>query len=487
MYDQVTFQKDDANDGQYLMTQVIPAHSRDMCNFFLENAVQDTIDNTGTPNNALAAIRHDVNDAIDYHGGSSSRSKNSSSIHDNFVDTHQNDALGAYESSQNDDPPQDYAAFANDFCMQCTQGPAVNHPYGSEAAYLQAGNSEALLTQRGCVNMNRGQPMPCEHPQAGRPGEPPQAIKSDASFSLRQWINYEKTRSYQQDGLSIHCKASILRKLTVAYGIGKLIESCNDPIDSIMSEDNFVVRETSYLPGTRPHRVSDVEVVGVDLISQQVSVNISFEFIQRLEVESSIEDMPGRFISATVSTSLQQKVRNETQDQARVCFAFGQLLRILFSGDEYGHSELNGEDKIISRQPAKRQTRDVRVSFSQASISESNSVWMARSGTANRHVCQSLIEFGCPSPIEQLVTDLLSCGDSLFCPDSSFQSLKEATDEIHLLLEEPTRFLFQSAYQLSWSDRVFGRSEEISIIVDAYQRVALTGKGEAVVIGGCSG
>lgn len=226
---------------------VIPSDSGDICNHFLENAVLETIDNTEDIPDAWAEIRRDVNDAIDYQGGDSiSSSENLRSIHDNCVDTHEDDVSAAYNSPENSYPPQDYAAF-DDFCMQCWPGPSVNDPSESGAVHDQKDSPEAAVALREELNMTHVEfPMLCEHSQAGRPEEPPKAIKSDASFPLRQWINHEKTRSIQQDGLSIHSKASILRKLTVAYGIGKLIESCNDPIDSITKEDNFIVRETYH-------------------------------------------------------------------------------------------------------------------------------------------------------------------------------------------------------------------------------------------------
>ena len=93
--------------------------------------------------------------------------------------------------------------------------------------------------------------------------------------------------------------------------------------------------------------------------------------------------------------------------------------------------------------------------------------------------------------ISQLVGDLLSCNDGLLQPDTAFKSLQEATDEVHLLLKEPTGLLFQrehpSKHILTIGSRLVGRSTEASNIIDAYNRVVSTGRSEVVVIGGRSG
>ena len=466
-YDQESKQEEYYDAHSQNTSPVIPADSRDICNFFLENAMQDTIDNTVGLHNALYAVRQDVNDAIEYHGGSR---ENSPSILQDSVDAYQ-DYLNC-NSTQNGDPPQDYKAFDGD-CIQCTQC--------SVDANLQTGNSVAAMAPGLFLSENVNLPIPMlgkHHVQSGK-SEPPQAINSSASFTLRQWINYEKMRSHLVD-----FKTSILRKVTVAYGIGKLIESCNDPIQSV-SRDNFAVRETCEIQGTHPGS----EVVGVDLISQQMSANLSS--IQHLEFGGD-ESNVGRFITATISTTSTHGVPNKTQDEALVCCAFGHLLHFLFSGKEQVEmgdgrgwdSKGSGLDKTVLDQPVKRQTRD--VSFSQASISESHMVRSGLNWKGHVDFPGPLSEFGCPPSIAQLIGGLLSCGDGLFCSDSSFKCLKEATDEIHLLLEEP-RLLFQTVPHLSIHDRVFGRSEEISIIIDAYTRVASTGRGEAIVVGGCSG
>lgn len=90
----------------------------------------------------------------------------------------------------------------------------------------------------------------------------------------------------------------------------------------------------------------------------------------------------------------------------------------------------------------------------------------------------------------QLVRDLLSCGDGIFRPDSAFKSLKDMTDEVHLLFEEPNLLFeraYQSNHQLIIGQRIFGRSEETAKIADAYSRVASTGMSEILFIAGLSG
>lgn len=64
------------------------------------------------------------------------------------------------------------------------------------------------------------------------------------------------------------------------------------------------------------------------------------------------------------------------------------------------------------------------------------------------------------------------------------------TDEVHLLFLEPT-LLFGRTYQanehLAIGGRLFGRSADMTKIVEAFHRVASTRMSEVVMIGGHSG
>lgn len=313
------------------------------------------------------------------------------------------------------------------------------------------------------------------------------------TITLSQWIEMEKIRSSQ------NTNASITRKLNVAYGIGKLLQA------SATSEDctvrNFTVGEGSgndagwevagihmMTPALSVHLVSDSARINEDMPPHHESSGIELQ---------KKEGMAGRDVSAIV-VDAQSRVQDESYhhgpDEMKSCFAFGELIHFLFSGDKAPRQEFEDvsiTDDYKDVQPAKKQSRE--TSFSQVSINSGASYFDA----INCHRVENasskfrpLTYYGCPFSISQLVEHLLSCGDKLFRPDNAFKSLKEAIDEILLLLKEPIKFLFRGTQQgklaFRAGDKLFGLSAEISKIQDAYHR-ASTGRNEAVIISGFSG
>ncbi|KAL3816018.1 LOW QUALITY PROTEIN: hypothetical protein ACHAXA_010789 [Cyclostephanos tholiformis] len=107
---------------------------------------------------------------------------------------------------------------------------------------------------------------------------------------------------------------------------------------------------------------------------------------------------------------------------------------------------------------------------------------MLRCGTYEK-----LIERGYPSSISSVVQNLLECvGEE--------NRLGEAIEDLHLLIFDPSRFLFDreiasinGCTEFSIKDRkLYGREHEVSLITDAFCRVS-EGKSEAFFLGGFSG
>eukprot|EP00581_Thalassiosira_minuscula_P014826 CAMPEP_0183723104 /NCGR_PEP_ID=MMETSP0737-20130205/14816_1 /TAXON_ID=385413 /ORGANISM="Thalassiosira miniscula, Strain CCMP1093" /LENGTH=1533 /DNA_ID=CAMNT_0025953355 /DNA_START=8 /DNA_END=4609 /DNA_ORIENTATION=- len=103
-----------------------------------------------------------------------------------------------------------------------------------------------------------------------------------------------------------------------------------------------------------------------------------------------------------------------------------------------------------------------------------------------------LKDLGYPSSLSLLVKNLLDCGwDYEFRPDDAMPSLNEAKRDLHLLLLEPKRFLFDrlgGTVMLNIKQhRMYGREAERSLIIDVFCRVSLTGESEALFIEGFSG
>ena len=95
------------------------------------------------------------------------------------------------------------------------------------------------------------------------------------------------------------------------------------------------------------------------------------------------------------------------------------------------------------------------------------------------------------SQVYRLVRDLLDCQnalDSIYRSDNAYQSLDAAIEDIHMLLLHPVRFVCQGVNQwLSPITTMYGRSSEAESILNAYCRVASSGRSEAFIIRGFSG
>ncbi len=105
-----------------------------------------------------------------------------------------------------------------------------------------------------------------------------------------------------------------------------------------------------------------------------------------------------------------------------------------------------------------------------------------------------LHDLNTPPNIIMLVQNLVeSKCDHPLNPKNVCSSMKEASDDLHLLLHEPSRFLFtRNQFECGNSqlqfrqNRLYGREKEVSLISDAFNRVS-AGESEAFFIGGYSG
>lgn len=312
------------------------------------------------------------------------------------------------------------------------------------------------------------------------------------SITLTQWIDMEKIRSRQ------NTKASIMRKLNVAYGIGKLLQA-SATLEHCTVE-NFAVSEGGNEAGWE---VASIHVItpalSVHLVSDSARINADAPPYESRGMElQNREGIAGRNVSATVvdaQSLVQDESYNHKLDEMKSCFAFGELSHFLFSGDKAPRQDIEDDctitDDYKDVQPTKKLSRE--VSLSQASINSGSNY----SDTTNCQRVENasskyrpLTYYGYPFSISQLIEHLLSCGDNIFRSDNAFKSLKEAIDEIHRLLREPIKFLFQGTQQgkllFGPDDKLFGLSAEISKIQDAYHRAA-AGRNEAVLISGVSG
>ena len=318
--------------------------------------------------------------------------------------------------------------------------------------------------------------------------------KPGPSISLEQWVKIERGRSS-----SLNQKNSTLRKLAIVYGLCKLLESPGIRTDHC-AINNFAVREPNQESdadsSSGRNFVADVVMIepslSVHLVTTQLSPNGSTE-----EPHDDGEVLATVMDNVAGSTSEERK--DTSRDERGLCCALGRLMLAVFSKEKTPDAKpdiTSSANHTVFAQPTKKQSRE--TSFAQASISVPKPICGAdeidRQHESLEFTTSILNECDSPPSILQLIRDLLSCGDGLFCPDSAFRCIADVVDELHLLLKEPRRFLFERVFapqlgrHLSFSnEKLFGRSCEINEITSAYHRVASTGVSECVIVGGESG
>ena len=323
---------------------------------------------------------------------------------------------------------------------------------------------------------------------------------------LRRWTEGESKKAPQTSGrCTTEYTQNLLRKSTVAYGIGELLRRVRASLillDEQFNIDNFVVRTNADGQSSRP---SWRDIKGVDILSPKLSVDIvepSFlcssddqeEMGGYLEVE-----FPSHPDADGVAVFFSQN------EEDRRCHLFGVLLCELFSDrppisaedthNNEGGTESTSNNFEAPREPAhkKAQLVDLRavgvtgIAYDGARREKSYSA-LQRGGYA------ASLEEGLPSSIQILIQNLLDCGEDNR-PDNAYDSLDAVVKDLHLLLLDPSRFLFDiepindelGNPQLSFREyKLYGRENEVSLIMETFCRVS-SGKSESLLIGGFSG
>mmetsp|Transcript_7945 Transcript_7945/g.17919 ORF Transcript_7945/g.17919 Transcript_7945/m.17919 type:complete len:1329 (+) Transcript_7945:91-4077(+) len=365
---------------------------------------------------------------------------------------------------------------------------------------------------------------------------------TDALIPFRKWIVDEakkqiSARQFAGRGEKQHKQESILRKTTIAYGIAELLRHARDHPSMVHSPlslgdqcsiDNFAVRTsgeelvaTAELAGQNISQTTWNGIKGVDMVSPRRSVNIVEPlFLCSLFYDGSgdQEDQMGRYLEVEFPTLPGVNDTNtisavsQSEEDAR-CHSLGVLVYELFShlsplqseglegirSSTKGVSpESEGKDVDTSQEPAHKKTRLLDSKAPRiAEIPSSAPVAEEGHETPREELPKApyvpLIDLGFPSSICLLVQNLLECGEGNR-PDEAYDSLEAVIKDLHLLLLDPSRFLFDHEptpengnIQLSFrEEKLYGRENEVSSITDAFCRVS-SGKSEAFFIKGFSG
>jgi hypothetical protein len=311
-----------------------------------------------------------------------------------------------------------------------------------------------------------------------------------------------------------------LRKTTVAYGMAELLRqtrarrysaSSHASLDGQCNVDNFVVRTKVPGRGSQP-TWRDVE--GVDMLSPKLSVDI-LEPSFLWDGDDDDQEEMGTFLEVACPSLPDADGTavfvNQSEEGAR-CHSFGFLLHTLFSNcppisaaETHGIRFQGGPESAsmgvdASGEPASKKTKttDLRV----AGVTGIRSSTHVFNGTRHenshsalqREDIAALLEEGLPSSLCLVVQNLLDCGED-DRPDNAYDSIEEVIKDLHLLMLDPNRYLFnhEPAYdnngriKLPFREhQLYGRENEVTSITEAFCRVS-NGKSESLFIGGFSG
>jgi hypothetical protein len=199
---------------------------------------------------------------------------------------------------------------------------------------------------------------------------------------------------------------------------------------------------------------------------------------------------------------------NQSEEDDR-CHMFGVLLYDLFLQQSYevirgGHNLMSlsngvGKDNE-SKKPAAARNADASLEPARKKTlrNDLRDNGILKDVRQERYgACATAVDTGFPSSLCLVIQNLLDCGEGgNNRPDNAYDSLEAVTKDLHLLLLDPERFLFDNdpTYHdtngqvlLSFREHtLYGRETEISMITEAFCRVS-GGKCECLFIGGFSG
>lgn len=334
-----------------------------------------------------------------------------------------------------------------------------------------------------------------------------QQAGGDTLIPLPQWIESEHEKR-------IKSSLKILHKTTIAYGLAELFRHSRAyfgashltlSVSGPCHAHNFVVR----ISGSS-------DIIGVDMLSPQLSVNIGEPPFLCSGDGDQGDDIAGKYLEAKFMTHLDNGASSslvtfsQSEEDAR-CHLLGTLLYELFSP----HSPLlknnstaipHGHSPLVNNNADAPQEKKIRLLYSASNNGATVTYPGATNGNRERQTFAqqtkvsrqtqtfALLELGIPASMSLLVQNLIECRDITNRPENAYDSLEGAVQDLHLLLLDPNRFLFDrapplenGAMQLSFrKHKLYGRENEAALITDAFCRVS-GGKSEAFFISGFSG
>eukprot|EP00985_Skeletonema_marinoi_P001759 scaffold698_cov195-Skeletonema_marinoi.AAC.15 len=295
-------------------------------------------------------------------------------------------------------------------------------------------------------------------------------------------------------------KESIIRRTTIAYGIAELLKRSsneNGELDetNIIRIDNFTVSISNSKQTGSSRSWDDIE--GVGMISSGLSLMIEEPSYLRglLEPEENCDGQMGRCLEVEFTSAVpQEHLLTGTEAEAATfslseqennrCNLFARLLYELFSCEPFPDGALAVDaDATPSKEAAQKRAKSHDMS------SRKNLILTRARGDFDRAEMPFQIrcivrmqKLGIPASLCLMTQNLL---ESALREDGgqlhdAYESLGAVGEDLHLLLLDPDRFLFddeshsiQNDVQLLYrKDKLYGKDKEETLITDAFCRVS---------------
>ncbi len=354
---------------------------------------------------------------------------------------------------------------------------------------------------------------------------PADAVDADADddlvIPLRSWMEIEAKKTPLHPMVSINnrttcSKESIIRKTTVAFGIAELLlrsdDSDNDDgaDQDMLQFDNFAVRvsKQSPLEPDQPcvHQPWD-DIKGVSMKCPRLALSIEEPaYLSCLMEPEEKQDQLGRYLEVeemlTEAEEMQTEVKEmqtstgsdeeglplrtkdeERKSDHRCYYMVAKLLYELFAHESFPEASsllIKGVTTASTEEPAPKRAK----SSQEGSLDKAEQPFQ----TPSKIRMQQL---GIPALLCLMTENLLGAalrGDDGQSSNDAYKSLRDVAKDLHLLLLDPNRFLFNTEHmKLQYrEEKLYGRDKEEKLITDAFCRVS-RGTSEAFFISGFSG
>lgn len=334
---------------------------------------------------------------------------------------------------------------------------------------------------------------------------------NEVSIPLRSWVDSEGRKGTRRlSGLSAHSqsmlqRAGMLRKLRVAFALGKLLSHLKDSVSSYSQEellqmcnvDNFAI-QMSVVNGTGD---GCSEIIGVDMISPPLSLHVIANSVddENSCAQTGADVEFGKDVETVITRHspfccAKPAAQDEPSNERSICYALGVLLHFIFY-----ESSTNSIANTLGSNPQELHGHNGMLNDFLRSLSINPDDMDMDMGNhrptkvtrlpSQRHEELNSFYSLMAGPVSQLVVELLDCKvvDNAQDKEDPDFSLELVNDDLHLLLLEPTRFLFEPNNRLSITTKMHGRESEAKALFDGFKRVASSGQSEVLMVKGFSG